>query len=199
MSFEKLGLSESLVRAIRDEGYQTATPIQSQAIPFVRDGRDLMGCAQTGTGKTAAFALPMLHRLAAEGGRQKGAQALVLVPTRELAMQVAEAIHKYAKGLHLNVVPLYGGAPMDLQIRALRRGAEIVVGTPGRALDHLRRGTLDLSKLRILVLDEADEMLDMGFAEDIDAIIGETPAERQTALFAATFAPRISAIAGALS
>ena len=160
-------------------------------------GSDMLGQAATGTGKTAAFALPLLDRLAREGRSDHGqARALVLVPTRELAMQVAEALHKYAKGSRLSVVPVYGGAPMDHQMRALRRGADVVVGTPGRVLDHIRRGTLALKHIAVLVLDEADEMLDMGFAEDIDAIINETPDTRQTALFAATFAPRIMSIAG---
>ncbi len=178
-------------------GYEEPTPIQREAIPLLREGHDLIGLAGTGTGKTAAFTLPILDRLATSSTRKSaGARALVLVPTRELAMQVSEAIHTYAKGLPLSVVPLYGGAPMDQQIRALRRGADIVVGTPGRALDHLRRQTLDLAALEVLVLDEADEMLDMGFAEDIDTIIAQTPATRQTALFAATMAPRIAAIAG---
>ena len=155
------------------------------------------GQAATGTGKTAAFALPLLNKLSEDTKTNRGkARALVLVPTRELAMQVAEALHKYAKGSNLNVVPVYGGAPMDHQIRALRRGAEVVVGTPGRVLDHLRRQTLNLATVEMLVLDEADEMLDMGFAEDIDAIVAETPDTRQTALFAATFAPRILSIAG---
>ncbi len=159
-------------------------------------GQDIIGQAGTGTGKTAAFSLPMLHRLLETPAAKKGVpRALVLVPTRELAMQVAEAIHKYAKKTNLTVVPLYGGAPMDQQIRALRRGVEIVVATPGRALDHLRRTTLDLSALEILVLDEADEMLDMGFADDLEAILTTTPPTRQTALFAATMAPRIASIA----
>ena len=192
--FAALGLNRALVAAVTALGYEEPTPIQREAIPVLLAGRDLLGLAGTGTGKTAAFALPMLARIAASGdaGRPRG---FVLVPTRELAMQVAEAIHKYAKGLNLNVVPLYGGAPMDQQIRALRRGADVIVATPGRALDHLRRKTVDLSGLTILVLDEADEMLDMGFADDLEAIIEATPAARQTALFAATMAPRIGAIA----
>jgi ATP-dependent RNA helicase DeaD len=187
------------VSAVAAVGYEEATPIQREAIPILLAGKDLVGQAGTGTGKTAAFTLPMLHRLAVQG-RPKGTKAtgvrgLILVPTRELAMQVAEAVHKYAKGLQLSVVPLFGGAPMDLQIRALGRGAAVVVATPGRALDHLKRQTLDLSALEVLVLDEADEMLDMGFAEDLDAILGATPPTRQTALFAATMAPRIQAVA----
>lgn len=195
--FASLGLAAPLVSAVKALGYEEPTPIQREAIPILLAGRDLVGQAGTGTGKTAAFSLPTLDRLTREPrARGAGARALVLVPTRELAMQVAEATHKYAKGTRLSVVPLYGGAPMDQQIRALRRGAEVVVATPGRALDHLRRGTLDVSSLQVLVLDEADEMLDMGFAEDIDAILAETPKTRQTALFAATWAPRIAAVAG---
>jgi len=194
--FDALGLDEALVKAVTALGYEEPTPIQREAVPLLLAGRDLMGQAGTGTGKTAAFALPMIHRLAgaprASAGRPRG---LVLVPTRELAMQVAEAIHKYSKRTSLVVVPLYGGAPMDQQVRALRRGADIVVATPGRALDHLRRQTLQLDALDVLVLDEADEMLDMGFAEDLEAILNATPATRQTALFAATMAPRIASIA----
>jgi ATP-dependent RNA helicase DeaD len=195
--FASLGLADSLVSAVTALGYEEPTPIQREAIPVLLSGSDMLGQAATGTGKTAAFALPLLARLLRDLKTNRGrARALVLVPTRELAMQVAEALHKYAKGSNLNVVPVYGGAPMDHQIRALRRGAEVVVGTPGRVLDHLRRKTLDLSHVEVLVLDEADEMLDMGFAEDIDAIVAETPETRQTALFAATLAPRIAAIAG---
>ena len=191
-----LGLSAPLVGAVTALGYEEPTPIQREAIPVLLSGSDMLGQAATGTGKTAAFALPLLDTLSRDKGRRGKVRALVLVPTRELAMQVAEALHKYAKGSNLNVVPVYGGAPMDHQIRALRRGTEVVVGTPGRVLDHMRRRTLDLSLVQVLVLDEADEMLDMGFAEDIDAIVKETPETRQTALFAATFAPRIMSIAG---
>jgi ATP-dependent RNA helicase DeaD len=195
--FGALGLSPAIVGAVTALGYEEPTPIQKEAIPVLISGADMLGQAATGTGKTAAFALPLLDRLAQDGKAGRGkVRGLVLVPTRELAMQVAEALHKYAKGSNLNVVPVYGGAPMDHQIRALRRGTEVVVGTPGRVLDHLRRKTLDLSLVQVLVLDEADEMLDMGFAEDIDAIVSETPETRQTALFAATFAPRIMQIAG---
>ena len=194
--FDALGLGDALVKAVTALGYEEPTPIQREAVPLLLTGRDLIGQAGTGTGKTAAFALPMIHRLAGaprpSSGRPRG---LVLVPTRELAMQVAEAIHKYSKKTSLVVVPLYGGAPMDQQIRALRRGADIVVATPGRALDHLRRQTLQLDALDVLVLDEADEMLDMGFAEDLEALLNATPATRQTALFAATMAPRIASIA----
>jgi ATP-dependent RNA helicase DeaD len=185
------------VTAVTALGYEEPTPIQREAIPVLLSGSDMLGQAATGTGKTAAFALPLLDKLSRDAKSVRGKVcALVLVPTRELAMQVAEALHKYAKGSNLNVVPVYGGAPMDHQIRALRRGTEVVVGTPGRVLDHIRRRTLDLSNVQVLILDEADEMLDMGFAEDIDAILKETPETRQTALFAATFAPRIMSIAG---
>jgi ATP-dependent RNA helicase DeaD len=194
--FGALGLADPIVKAVAALGYEEPTPIQREAIPVLVAGRDLIGQAGTGTGKTAAFALPLLHRLAeakAAGGR--GPRGLILVPTRELAMQVAEAVHKYAKGTDLRVVPVYGGAPMDQQIRALRRGADIVVATPGRAVDLLRRQALALDAVAVLVLDEADEMLDMGFADDLETIITATPDDRQTALFAATMAPRIGAIA----
>ena len=194
--FAALGLSAPLVSAVSALGYEEPTPIQREAIPVLLSGADMLGQAATGTGKTAAFALPLLDVLSKDVKSRGKVRALVLVPTRELAMQVAEALHKYAKGSNLNVVPVYGGAPMDHQIRALRRGTEVVVGTPGRVLDHLRRQTLDLSTVQVLVLDEADEMLDMGFSEDIDAIVAETPDTRQTSLFAATFAPRIMSIAG---
>ena len=204
ITFAQLDLMAPLVAAVTALGYEEPTPIQREAIPVLLSGRDLVGQAGTGTGKTAAFALPLLNRLLSEKPATKAGKeasrfppvrALVLVPTRELAMQVAEAIHKYAKGTDLTVVPCYGGAPMDQQIRALMRGASVVVATPGRAIDHMKRKTLDLSQLSMLVLDEADEMLDMGFAEDLEAIIGATPETRQTALFAATMMPRIAAIA----
>ena len=169
--------------------------MQRETIPLLIAGRDLLGQAATGTGKTAAFALPMLQRISDEKRHARQTAGLILVPTRELAMQVAEAVHKYSKGVRLSVLPVYGGAPMHGQIRELERGAQIVVATPGRALDHIRRGTLKLDALRVLVLDEADEMLDMGFAEDLDAILEATPASRQTALFSATMPARILSIA----
>ena len=203
-TFASLGLAPSLVSAVNALGYEEPTPIQTEAIPVLLSGKDLVGQAGTGTGKTAAFALPMLERLLknktapaskSSTSRFPAVLGMVLVPTRELAMQVAEAVQKYSKGTDLTVVPLYGGAPMDQQIRGLMRGASVVVATPGRALDHMRRKTLDLSALQVLVLDEADEMLDMGFAEDLEAILSETPSTRQTALFAATMAPRIASIA----
>jgi ATP-dependent RNA helicase DeaD len=191
--FDALGLNDTLVQAVVGLGYEEPTPVQREAIPVLLAGRDLLAQAATGTGKTAAFALPMIQRLLPR--RRSDTRGLVLVPTRELAMQVAEATHKYAKGTGLCVVPLYGGASMPQQMRALDRGADLVVATPGRALDHLGRGSLRLASLEILVLDEADEMLDMGFAEDIDAILEATPEGRQTALFSATMPPRLRTIA----
>src|SRR4051794_36327288 len=200
--FAALGLSSALVDAVASLGYEEPTPVQRQTIPLMLAGGDLLAQAETGTGKTAAFALPTIHRLALDAPAASGRKAarprtrgVVLVPTRELAMQVAEAVHKYARGSGLTVVPVYGGAPMMQQIRALDRGADIVVGTPGRVLDHLRRQSLALDGVAILVLDEADEMLDMGFAEDLDAILDATPKTRQTALFSATMPPRLRSIA----
>ncbi len=191
-----LGLRPELAAVVAALGYEEPTAVQRETIPLLLEGRDLLGQAETGTGKTAAFALPMLQRIRDAGATPRQTCGLVLVPTRELAMQVAEAVHKYAKGVGLSVLPLYGGAPMHQQITALKRGANVVVATPGRALDHMRRETLRLASLRVLVLDEADEMLDMGFAEDLDAILKDTPATRQTALFSATMPARILAIAG---
>jgi ATP-dependent RNA helicase DeaD len=192
--FGSLGLGTDIVAALTALGYEEPTPVQRETIPLMLEGRDVLAQAETGTGKTAAFALPMLERIGADLKRRTA--AMVLVPTRELAMQVAEAIHKYGRAAGVTVVPLYGGAPMHQQIRALERGPHVVVGTPGRALDHIRRRTLTLDRLALLVLDEADEMLDMGFAEDLEAILEATPGERQTALFSATMPSRITAIAG---
>src|SRR5688500_4661227 len=195
--FGTLGLADSLVAAVTALGYEEATPVQRETIPVLLSGRDMLAMAATGTGKTAAFALPMIQRLSAEPAdrkRRARTRGIVLVPTRELAMQVAEATHKYARGSGVSVVPLYGGASMLQQIRALERGADIVVATPGRALDHLRRKSLSLDTVQFLVLDEADEMLDMGFAEDIDTILESTPEARQTALFSATMPARLRAI-----
>ena len=184
MSFEALGLPPALVRVLREIGYETPSPIQAATIPVLLDGRDVLGMAQTGTGKTAAFALPILARIDA---RAKLPQALVLAPTRELALQVAEAFEKYSAHLRgLHVLPVYGGQAYGIQLSALRRGVQVVVGTPGRIIDHLDRGTLDLSELRYLVLDEADEMLTMGFAEEVEAILARTPEDKQVALFSAT-------------
>jgi ATP-dependent RNA helicase DeaD len=193
--FSGLGLDESLLSQLAALGYEEPTPIQREAIPPLVEGKDVLGQAATGTGKTAAFALPILSRIGKCGVRRSGPAALVLVPTRELAMQVSEAVHRYGKTKGATVLPIYGGQSIGQQLRALDRGVDIVVATPGRALDHIERGTLDLSHVKILVLDEADEMLDMGFAEDLDAILETVPAERQTALFSATMPPRIAEIA----
>jgi ATP-dependent RNA helicase DeaD len=193
--FAGLGLGDELAAAVKALGYEEATPVQREAIPLLIAGKDLLAQAATGTGKTAAFALPMLQVLGQDAGARRQTGGLVLVPTRELSMQVAEAIHKYAKGVGVSVVPVYGGASISMQVRTLERGARIVVATPGRALDHIRRGTLKLGDLRMLILDEADEMLDMGFAEDLDAILEATSKGRQTALFSATMPARILSIA----
>jgi len=192
--FAELGLPPALCAALAELGYEAPTPIQSAAVPALLAGRDVLGQAATGTGKTAAFALPLLARLAA-GVRKAGPRALVLVPTRELAVQVAQAVHKYAQKLEVRTLAIYGGQPFGPQLRALERGVDVVVATPGRALDHLNRGTLALEGLELLVLDEADEMLDMGFADELEALLEATPATRQTALFSATLAPSILGIA----
>jgi ATP-dependent RNA helicase DeaD len=188
--FADLALAPELCRALSGLGYEEPTPIQRAAIPPLLTGRDLVGQAATGTGKTAAFALPVLQRILADRGR-KEPRALVLVPTRELAVQVSEAVRRYGHDSGARVLPVYGGEPIGRQLGGLKRGVDIVVATPGRALDHINRGTLKLSGLEVVVLDEADEMLDMGFAEDIEEILGSTPDGRQTALFSATMPPRI--------
>jgi ATP-dependent RNA helicase DeaD len=193
--FTSLGLSASLVATVRALGYEEPTPVQREAIPLILAGRDLLAQASTGTGKTAAFALPIIQRLVDDETDRRRTRGLVLVPTRELAMQVSEAIHKYARGTGIQVVPLYGGSSMQQQIRSLSRGADIAVATPGRALDHLRRATLALDAVRVVVIDEADEMLDMGFADDLDAILEATAKTRQSTLFSATLPPRILSIA----
>jgi ATP-dependent RNA helicase DeaD len=193
--FIDLGLSEQLVQVLTGLGYEEPTPIQTQSIPPLIAGRDLLGQAATGTGKTAAFALPLLQRVVAAQRKPGPPAVLVLVPTRELAIQVAEALHSYGAKLGVIVLPIYGGAEFGRQAQALKRGVHAVVATPGRALDHIRRGTLKMDTLAAVVLDEADEMLDMGFAEDIELILDAAPAERQTALFSATLPPRIAAIA----
>lgn len=191
--FEELGITGPVLKAIKDLGYETPSPIQAATIPTLLAGRDVVGQAQTGTGKTAAFALPVLERLDVS---QKIPQALVLAPTRELALQVCEAFESYAskmKGVH--VLPVYGGQGYGVQLSALRRGVHVIVGTPGRIMDHLAKGTLDLSELKYLVLDEADEMLKMGFAEDVEQILAQTPEEKQVALFSATMPPQIRRLA----
>jgi ATP-dependent RNA helicase DeaD len=188
-TFESLGLSAEVLRVLEELGYEEPTPIQIHAIPPLMSGADVLGSAATGTGKTAAFALPIVERL---DPKARAVQALILTPTRELAVQVAEAVHRYGKNRGVTVLPIYGGQPIQRQLFALKRGVQVVVGTPGRLLDHIRRGSLELSGVRCVVLDEADEMLDMGFIEDIEAILDEIPEERQTALFSATFPPRIN-------
>ncbi|RFA21162.1 DEAD/DEAH box helicase [Subtercola boreus] len=191
-TFSDLGLSDAVLKAVREIGYETPSAIQAATIPPLLAGRDVVGLAQTGTGKTAAFALPILSRLDVS---QKTPQALVLSPTRELALQVCEAFEQYAsqmRGVH--VLPVYGGQAYGVQLSALRRGVHVVVGTPGRIMDHLAKGTLDLSELKYLVLDEADEMLKMGFAEDVETILADTPDDKQVALFSATMPAAIRRI-----
>ncbi len=193
--FATFELDDRLLATVADLGYEEPTPIQREAIPLLLGGRDILAEAPTGTGKTAAFALPILQRIVIGAAGPNSTSALVVVPTRELAMQVAEAFHVYGKSLGARVVPVYGGQPIGQQLRGLRRGVDIVVATPGRAVDHLKRGSLSFDAARIVVLDEADEMLDMGFAEDLDTILSATPADRQTALFSATISPTITRIA----
>lgn len=191
-SFEDLGLDKRVLRALSDVGYESPSPIQAATIPALLAGRHVVGLAQTGTGKTAAFAVPILSQLDL---KQKSPQALVLAPTRELALQVSEAFERYAAhmpGVH--VLPVYGGQAYGVQLSALRRGVHIVVGTPGRIMDHLEKGTLDLSQLRFLVLDEADEMLKMGFQEDVETILADTPENKHVALFSATMPAQIRRI-----
>ncbi|WP_020145220.1 DEAD/DEAH box helicase [Terracoccus sp. 273MFTsu3.1] len=192
VSFADLGLDDKVLKALRDVGYEYPSPIQEATIPALLDGRHVVGLAQTGTGKTAAFALPILSRLDL---KQKSPQALILAPTRELALQVCEAFERYAAHLRgVHVLPVYGGQAYGVQLSALRRGVHIVVGTPGRIMDHLEKGTLDLSELRFLVLDEADEMLKMGFADDVETILADTPDDKHVALFSATMPAQIRRI-----
>ncbi|MDP9363286.1 MAG: DEAD/DEAH box helicase, partial [Chloroflexota bacterium] len=193
MTFADLGLSEALLRSTGDVGYEEPTPIQARTIPVLLGGRDVIAQAQTGSGKTAAFGLPIVETIDPAARR---VQALILCPTRELAIQVAEALHKYGRHKEVETLPIYGGQPYERQFRGLQRGVQIVVGTPGRVMDHMRRGTLSLESIRFFVLDEADEMLDMGFVDDIEWILEHAPNERQTALFSATMPPRIADLAG---
>ena len=191
--FADLGLRAEIVETLTALGYEVPTPIQERTIPLMLAARDLIGQAQTGTGKTAAFALPILEKI---DPKLRDTQALVLTPTRELAMQVADAIHSYAVKIGpVSILPVYGGAPIFPQLKRLERGAHIVVGTPGRLIDHLERGSLNLSKIRVLVLDEADEMLKMGFAEEVDKILAAVPEERQIALFSATMPEEVMRVA----
>jgi ATP-dependent RNA helicase RhlE len=191
-SFTTLGLSQPVLAAIADAGYTAATPIQSQAIPLIVQGRDVMGLAQTGTGKTAAFTLPIVNRLL-DGPRRT--RVLVLTPTRELCIQVEESVRKYAKHAPLGVAAVYGGVPLEPQQKKLRAGVDIVVATPGRLIDHLDRQNVVFDDLEVLVLDEADRMLDMGFAPQINKIVDQIPSYRQTLLFSATMPPEVEALA----
>ncbi|NJO42801.1 MAG: DEAD/DEAH box helicase [Cyanobacteria bacterium CRU_2_1] len=192
LSFHSLGLSESRVRHLEKAGFTVPTAIQAQAIPHLLSGRDVVGQAQTGTGKTAAFSLPLLERIDLNS---HAVQALILTPTRELAIQVYQSIRAFGDDKRLHVLPIYGGQSIDLQIRRLQRGAQIIVGTPGRVLDLLNRGDLKLNQLNWLVLDEADEMLNMGFIQDVEKILSQAPHERQTAFFSATMDPSIRELA----
>jgi superfamily II DNA/RNA helicase len=190
-AFAELGISERVSKAVLALGYERPTPIQARGIPVVLQGRDIIGSAQTGTGKTAAFALPLLTLL---DKPEKGTRALVLVPTRELAVQVNESIQKFARFTCLRTAVLYGGVGYGRQLGDLRRGADIIIATPGRLLDHLQRGNVQLGRVKFLVLDEADRMLDMGFLPDVKRILSHVPRERQTALFSATIPPQIDAL-----
>jgi ATP-dependent RNA helicase RhlE len=202
MSFNELGLSEAIVRAIADQGYTTPTPIQKQAIPAVLAGGDLLAGAQTGTGKTAGFTLPILHRLSAAGVQPLSAprfiRTLILTPTRELAAQVEESVRTYGKYLKLTSAVIFGGVGIHPQIKVLKQGVDILVATPGRLLDHMQQGTINLSRVEILVLDEADRMLDMGFIRDIRKVLAALPPKRQNLLFSATFSDEIKALADGL-
>jgi ATP-dependent RNA helicase RhlE len=201
MSFESLGLSAELLRALSEEGYTNPTAIQKAAIPVVLEGRDVLAAAQTGTGKTAGFTLPLLQRLtldADRGNRPNQPRALILTPTRELAAQVAESVTTYGRHLNQSSSVIFGGVKINPQIAALRKGVDILIATPGRLLDHVQQRTLDLSKIEILVLDEADRMLDMGFIHDIRKVLALLPEKRQTLLFSATFSNEIRALADKL-
>ncbi|HEX9627277.1 MAG TPA: DEAD/DEAH box helicase, partial [Acidiferrobacterales bacterium] len=196
MSFASLGLTAELVRAVADKGYTEPTPIQRQAIPVILEGRDILAGAQTGTGKTAGFALPMLQRLSARpAAARRPVRALILTPTRELAAQVGESVRTYGRHLSLTSTVVFGGVGINPQIDALRRGVDILVATPGRLLDHVQQRTVDLSKVEILVLDEADRMLDMGFIRDIRKILALLPRARQNLLFSATYTDEIKVLA----
>jgi ATP-dependent RNA helicase RhlE len=196
MPFKTFGLSDPLVQGILATGYTAPTQIQSQAIPAAIEGRDIIGCAQTGTGKTAAFVLPILDRLSHERtGPKRTVRSLILTPTRELAVQIERAILRYGRFTDLKALAVYGGVSINKQITALNRGVDIVVATPGRLIDHLERKTIKLSSVEVLVLDEADRMLDMGFVNDVRLIVGRLPKKRQTLLFSATISPEIKTLA----
>ncbi len=199
MTFEQLGLSADLLRAVADQGYGSPTPIQQQAIPVILQGQDLLASAQTGTGKTAGFTLPLLQRLSTSPGNGKRApRSLILTPTRELAVQVGESVKTYGKYLPLRTAVVYGGVKIGPQFKQLRQGVDVLIATPGRLLDHVNQRTVDLSCVDILVLDECDRMLDMGFIHDIRKIMGTLPASRQTLMFSATFSRPIQQLASTL-
>jgi ATP-dependent RNA helicase RhlE len=201
MSFSSLGLSAELLRAVSEQGYTEATPVQTRAIPVILTGRDLQAAAQTGTGKTAGFTLPLLQRLQASApaaGQKRPVRALILTPTRELAAQVAESVQTYGKYMHLSSTVIFGGVGAQPQVEKLRRGVDIVIATPGRLLDHAQQRTIDLSRVEILVLDEADRMLDMGFIRDIRRVLALLPKQRQNLLFSATFSDDIRTLAAGL-
>jgi ATP-dependent RNA helicase RhlE len=198
MLFNQLGLSAELLRAIDEKGYQEATPIQQKSIPLILDGKDILAGAQTGTGKTAGFALPLLQRLQFSPHNRRSVRALILTPTRELAAQVGESVRDYGRHLPFRTAVIFGGVSINTQFSKLKKGADVIVATPGRLLDHLQRKTIDLSKIDILVLDEADRMLDMGFIHDIKKILKAVPSERQNLLFSATFSNDIRRLASSL-
>ncbi|MBP8183329.1 MAG: DEAD/DEAH box helicase, partial [Rhodoferax sp.] len=203
MNFEELNLAAAILKAVREQGYETPTAIQAQAIPLILDGRDLLGGAQTGTGKTAAFTLPMLHRLSMSRSAQNkfggtGIRALVLTPTRELAAQVEESVRTYGKYLQLSSTVVFGGVGMNPQISKLKKGVDILVATPGRLLDLMQQGMADLGQVQMLVLDEADRMLDMGFIHDVKKVLAAVPKEKQSLLFSATFSDEIRDLANGL-
>jgi ATP-dependent RNA helicase RhlE len=201
MAFTKLGLSDPLLRGVLASGYQSPTEIQSEAIPAVLTGQDIIGCAQTGTGKTAAFVLPILSRIfreQPEDGRKRVLRSLILTPTRELAVQIERSILSYGQFVGVRALAIYGGVDIKKQLETLRRGVDIVVATPGRLMDHMRRGTIDFRAVEVLVLDEADRMFDMGFIEDVYKIIRALPEQRQTLLFSATIPPEVQRLAASV-
>ena len=191
--FDELMLDDRLLRAVTDMGFEEPSPIQAQAIPLQMEGLDIIGQAQTGTGKTAAFGIPLLQKI---DPRSKKLQAIALCPTRELAIQVADEIRKLSKYMHgIKILPIYGGQDIVRQIRGLKEGTQIVIGTPGRVMDHMRRGTIKFDRVHTVILDEADEMLNMGFLEDMETILSQLPEERQTVMFSATMPGAIAQIA----
>jgi ATP-dependent RNA helicase RhlE len=198
MLFNELGLSAELLRAIEEKGYQAATPIQQKSIPLILEGRDVLAGAQTGTGKTAGFTLPLLHKLQHSQHNRRSIRALILTPTRELAAQVGESVRDYGTHLPFSTAVIFGGVSINTQIAKIRKGVDVVVATPGRLLDHMQQGTIDLSKVEVLVLDEADRMLDMGFIRDIKKILKVLPKDRQNLLFSATFSNEIRSLADKL-